>query len=52
MDVFPVEALSDLHPRAECTDCGKILDRDADCLSGRATNFSPEDETIRNRRLI
>jgi hypothetical protein len=36
MDVFAVEALiSDLHPSAKGANCGKILNREANCLSGR-----------------
>ena len=44
MDVCDVEALvSDQHPRAECTDCGKILDGEADGFggSGKTTTAAP-----------
>ena len=47
MDVFAVEALiSDLHPSAKGANCGKILNREANCLSGRrnpnAGPFGPQ----------
>ncbi len=36
LDVFPIEALvSNLHPSAEGSKCGKILNGKPDCLSGR-----------------
>ena len=42
MDVFAVEALiPDLHPSAKRVDCGKILNRESDCLSSsrKATTY-------------
>jgi hypothetical protein len=34
MDLFPIEALvSDLHPSAEGSNCWKLLNSEADCLS-------------------
>ena len=46
MDVFAVEALiSDLHPSAEGANCGKILNREANCLSGRRKTTTNEPRT-------
>ncbi len=46
VDIFPIEALvSDLQPGAECSNCRKIFNREADRLGSRRKTMADNPRT-------